>query len=118
MAYKAHLRLVLLSLSDRLPRLTLLLIAMYFRSLIALTFFALLSVVASLPAPAAESLDRRISITLPGSDAPIIDTGDDLSGLSELDPIPDGFLEGDSDTGGGSKQIGYVYMSLCQSNCH
>jgi hypothetical protein len=79
---------------------------MHSRSVVALVLFALLSVVASLPAPPAESLDRRVSVTLPGSNSSIIDTGDDLSGLSDLDPIPDGFLEGDSDTGGGSKTIG------------
>jgi hypothetical protein len=83
----------------------LLVINMHSRS-VALVLFALLSAVASLPAPPAESLDRRVSVTLPGSNSSIIDTGDDLSGLSDLDPIPDGFLEGDSDTGGGSKTIG------------
>jgi hypothetical protein len=79
---------------------------MHSRSLVGLVLFALLSAVASLPAPAAESLDRRVSITLPGSTTPIVDTGDDVGGLSEFSPIEDGFLEGDSDTGGGSDQIG------------
>jgi hypothetical protein len=76
-------------------------------SLTAIVLCALLSAVAALPT---ENLDRRVSVTLPGTNTSIIDTGDDLSDLSEFSPIEDGFLEGDSDTGGGSKQIGFVHL--------
>jgi hypothetical protein len=80
---------------------------MQVRSLTALVLCALLSAVAALPAT--ETLDKRTSITLPGSNSSIIDTGDDLGDLGDFSPIEDGFLEGDSDTGGGSDEIGSVY---------
>jgi hypothetical protein len=79
------------------------------RSLIFFTMVTLLSAVSSLPSPGpASDLTPRVKVTLPGGAS--IDTGDDLSDLGEFSPIEDGFLEGDSDTGGGSDEIGYVHL--------
>jgi hypothetical protein len=82
---------------------------MHARSLIFFTVLTLMSAVSSLPSPApASDLTPRVKVTLPGGLK--IDTGDDLSDLGEFSPIEDGFLEGDSDTGGGSDKIGYVHL--------
>jgi hypothetical protein len=82
---------------------------MHARSLTTLLFCALLSAVGALPT---EAHEKRITVTLPGTNTSIIDTGDDLSSLGDLSLIPDGFLEGDSDTGGGSKTIGLVHLRV------
>lgn len=73
------------------------------RSIIVIVFLALSTTVLALPAPI--SLDARLTIALPGG-TPILSTGDDLKGLPEISPIEDGFLEGDSDTGGGTASTG------------
>ena len=57
----------------------------------------------TLPTPptSSETFSRRANISTPLGVG--IDTGDDIGDLAQFSPIEDGFLEGDSDSGGSDK---------------
>lgn len=76
--------------------------AMHLATLLSFLALAFIANVLALPVPyrLSTSLNRRLNITTPIGVG--VDTGEDVGELSQISPIEDGFLEGDSDSGDGN----------------